>query len=211
MKWLQSKRRLGLLFLQNKSGPKKQQTVPGLGDHHKYDDSTGQVYSESTTAIQASDDSNWTSQTRLVVGPEYRDDGDAHSFVSTTDENESNIGAYHHHIDGLKNTRIRGLKGPRSLQDSAIECIIQNISDVTLEGISCLPPSLVRQLWHAISRRYFDMIPEALFFFRNPILLNVISNSLQMPSFLRYLVHLLQASPRGRWRSNESAKILSRH
>lgn len=171
MKWLSNKRRLGLLFPQNKSGLfnyKKQQTVAGLGDHHKYDDSTGQVYSESTTAIQTSDDSNWTSQTRLVVGPEYRDEDEAHNFVPTN-EIESSIGAYHYHIDGLKNTRIRGLKGPRSLQDSAIECIIQNISDCTLEGIACLPPSLVRRIWHAVSKRYSYMIPNSIFFFGNAV------------------------------------------
>ncbi|CAG8954942.1 hypothetical protein HYFRA_00008631 [Hymenoscyphus fraxineus] len=156
MKWLQSKgRRLGLLFPQNpnRSVLKKQPPVTGLGDHHKFDGATGQIYSESTAAIQTSDDSNWTRQTELVVGPEYRNSGDAHSFVSTTDHNELDLGAYHHHLDGLKNTRIRGAKGARSLQDSAIECILHNISDVTYEGISCLPLSLVRQLWHAVSKR----------------------------------------------------------
>jgi hypothetical protein len=65
-------------------------------------------------------------------------------------------------LHGLKNPRTRGFKGARSLQNAAIECILQNISDITLEGIECLPISIVRRLWDAINKRSV-CLPHTLF------------------------------------------------
>jgi hypothetical protein len=149
MKWLQSKRRLLLK-------PRKSLKAPRgntLRDHHKYDESTGQVYSETTAEIQGADDRNWTNQTHVVAGPDYRWSDESTAFFCDSDEKEVNIGAYHDHLDGLKNTRLKRFKGARSLQDAAVECILHNISDVTLEGLACLPTPLVRRIWHAVNKR----------------------------------------------------------
>ncbi|KAH8661435.1 hypothetical protein BGZ60DRAFT_381263 [Tricladium varicosporioides] len=53
----------------------------------------------------------------------------------------------------MKNSRVRGFRGSRSLQDTAIECILNNISDVTFEGMQCLPDQMVRRIWHAVNKR----------------------------------------------------------
>jgi hypothetical protein len=165
MNWLQSKRKP--LFTQNRSGLGIQSQHYTLSSHHKFDESTGQVYSESTASIQDSDDRYWTRQTRVVVGPDYRDSDDGISFSGASGgstESETSLGAYRDYLDALKNTRVRGLKGARSLQDCAVDCILNNISDVTFEGIACLPTTLVRRIWHAVNKRsvkhsskyYFD-------------------------------------------------------
>ncbi|KAG9230424.1 hypothetical protein BJ875DRAFT_472267 [Amylocarpus encephaloides] len=154
MKWLQSKRRL--LLRQSDSSIQPMLKRPQgslLGDQHKFDEASGQVYTELTASILSEDDHEWTRQTRIVVKPEYRDFDDPGGFLDNSDENEANLGAYHEYLDGLKNTRVRGLNGARSLQDIAVDCILNNISDCTLEGISCLPISLVRRIWHAVNRR----------------------------------------------------------
>jgi hypothetical protein len=147
MNWLQTRRRL--LLTRNRSAASTQKQGYTLGSHHKYDESTGQVYTESTVSIQNSDDQFWTRQTRVVVGPDYRDSDDGTNLRQAG----SSLAAYQDYLDEVKNTRVRGRKGARSLQDCAVDCILNNISDVTYEGIACLPDTLVRRIWHAVNKR----------------------------------------------------------
>jgi hypothetical protein len=154
MNWLQSRRKLLLGRNRYNLSMKKQDYT--VNSHHKFDESTGQVYTENTLSIQNSDDQYWARQTKVVIGPEYRDSEDNVSFSEASGESrdsEASLGAYHDYLNELKNTRIRGLKGARSLQDCAVDCILENISDVTFEGIACLPITLVRRIWHAVNKR----------------------------------------------------------
>jgi hypothetical protein len=147
-----------LLFPRNASGFRRRVHVCHERDwtNQKFDESTGQVYSETTAAIQSSDDQGWDRISRVVRGPSYRDDQLYEEYVKNWDKSKApeNLGEYQRYLDGVKNSKVRGLKGARSLQDAAIECLLQNISEITLEAIECLPNQIVRQLWHAINQRW---------------------------------------------------------
>ena len=119
----------------------------------KFDESTGQIYLETTAAIRTSDDLSWARECRLVKTADYRDDLDYDDYVERLEEGRADLERYQIRLDGLKNARLRGFKGARSLQDAAIECVLQNISDITLEGIECLPLPIVRRIWLAVNRR----------------------------------------------------------
>ena len=119
----------------------------------KYDESTGQVYLETTAAIRTSDDRDWARDSRMVKGADYRDDQEYEEYVRSPGGERKDLENYQKRLDRLKDSRIKGSKGARSLQDAAIECILENISDITLEGIECLPISIVRRIWHAVNKR----------------------------------------------------------
>jgi hypothetical protein len=120
-----------------------------LGDQHKFDEETGQVYSETTASIPSSHERNWfrlPSTTCAEV--DFRDNQDyRRSFQSDLSVNCGN---------SLKEPRAKrsmSSKGVRSLQETAIECIIHNISNVTSEVIEYLPNQLVQRIWHEAKRR----------------------------------------------------------
>lgn len=156
MKWLQlhSKRRL---LLKKRNGTiKRPESL--LTRDHKFDESTGQVFKETTAAIQGMNDPNdrdWTQRTRVVIGPDYLDSEDYDELLHIWEpgESEASLDGFHDYMDGMKNSRVRGFRGARSLQDTAIECILNNISDVTFEGMQCLPDQMVRRIWHAVNKR----------------------------------------------------------
>jgi len=121
----------------------------------KFDENSGQIYNETTVAIRSGDDRGWDRTGRVVVGPSYRDTGDYEVYLRNWRANKDtgDIDDYRNYMDSVKNSKVRGLRGARSLQDAAIECILQNISDITLEGIECLPVQIVRRVWHAVNKR----------------------------------------------------------
>lgn len=118
----------------------------------KYDESTGQVYSETTATIPTWDDRDWARDSQIVKGARYRNDEEYNEYVRLRNGTEG-LQKYQQRLDGLRNSRIRGIEGARSLQDAAIECVLENISDITIEGIECLPNSILRRLWHAVTTR----------------------------------------------------------
>jgi hypothetical protein len=120
-----------------------------LGDKHKFDEETGQVYSETTLSIPNSHDRNWF---RLPSTPtaevDFRDEQDyRRNFQSDLSINCGNS------FKKPRAKRSMGAKGVRSLQETAIECIIHNISNVTFEVIEYLPSQLVQRIWHEAKRR----------------------------------------------------------
>lgn len=124
-------------------------------ENQKFDESTGQIYSEIIAPIQSSDDQGWHYRSRIVVGPSYRDNHLYEKYLRKWGKTQhpATLGEYQRYLDGFKNSQAIGSRGARSLQDAAIECILQNISDITLEGIACLPIHIVRRLWHAVNQR----------------------------------------------------------
>ena len=120
----------------------------------KFDESTGQIYSETTATIPTSDDRDWYRDSRIVKRAKYLDVEQYNRYVKKLDNGRASLARHQKGLNGLKNSRIRGFKGARSLQHAATECILKNISDITLEGIECLPISVVRRLWHAVITRY---------------------------------------------------------
>lgn len=120
-----------------------------LGDKHKFDEETGQVYSETTASIPTSHDRNWFRLPPTAIAKaDFRDERDySRGFRS---ELSMNCG------DNLKKPkpkRPRSAKAVRSLQETAIECVIQNISNVTFEAIEYLPNQLVQRIWNEANRR----------------------------------------------------------
>ncbi|KAG4436627.1 hypothetical protein IFR05_007885 [Cadophora sp. M221] len=51
-------------------------------------------------------------------------------------------------------TYTQPLKGVRSLQNAAIETIIENMMDLTFEGVDCLPRKMVLRIWDLANERY---------------------------------------------------------
>jgi hypothetical protein len=130
MKWPPLKRRL----LLGQRTPKSQRVnLPPLQDGHKFDEATGQVYTETILSILSSDDRNWT-RNRLVVHEKYEKD-----FIG--------------YEEPLNGTKISASKGARSLQDIAIECILRNIPDITQEHLQYLPSELLDRVWFEVNRR----------------------------------------------------------
>ena len=144
MKWLQRQ-----YHSYRPSPPKK--TI----DTQKFDENTGQIYNETTVAIRTDHDRGWDRASRVVLGPSFRDTADSDGYLRNwrAVEDSRDLKDYRNHLDSIKSSKVRGLRGTRSLQDAAIECILQNISDITSEGIRCLPVHIVRQLWHTVNMR----------------------------------------------------------
>jgi hypothetical protein len=124
---------------------------------NKFDNSTGQIYLETTAAIRTSDDLSWARDSQLLKTADYRDDQDYDDYFKSLGGGGKDLGKHQKQLDGLKNSRVRNLKGARSLQDAAIECVLQNISDITLDGIECLPLPIVRRIWHAVNKRFVSL------------------------------------------------------
>lgn len=123
--------------------------------NQKYDKATGQIYIETTTPAQGSSDRDWAWESHMLKGASSQDNDLYTEFVRSWEDSKVGIdlGESKKRIDKLKDSRVKTLRGTRSLQDAAIECIVQNISDVTIDGIEWLPAPIVRRLWHAINER----------------------------------------------------------
>lgn len=109
----------------------------------KFDEATGQVYTETTAAIQCSDDSDWTQwryrQTTVGSAPAGGNDQELQ-------------------INDARPSKINPRVGPRSLQDCAIRCLLQHISDVTVEMIDSLPLTVRYRVWDAVTRRLVGLM-----------------------------------------------------
>jgi hypothetical protein len=102
----------------------------------------GQVYTETTAAIQCTDDSDWAQwhYHQVTAGS-----------TATADNNQElqiNVSS------SMVNPRV----GTRSLQDCAIRCLLRHISDLTVEIIKSLPVSVRYRVWDAVTQRLVDPI-----------------------------------------------------
>ncbi|KAK0101547.1 hypothetical protein ONS95_006714 [Cadophora gregata] len=120
MKWLLSKHRLVLKRSRHGCDPGPV-APPGAG-LLKFDESSGQMYTETTISTRSSEARNWTRPHRMS-------------------------------LKSIKH-QPRPRKGTRSLVDAAIETILENLVDVTFEGVDCLPKKLVLRIWILASERY---------------------------------------------------------
>lgn len=126
--------------------------------HQKFDEATGQVYTETTVAIYTANDLDWSRQTVIALGPDWREQEEV-ALVEAWRASQSKgidletLGSYRAYLDNVRNSRIRAFRGARSLQDVAVETILQNINEITLQGMECLPVQLVRRIWHAVNKR----------------------------------------------------------
>jgi hypothetical protein len=110
---------------------------------HKFDQASGLQYTETTVGLQAENDQDWPYRT------------DISGRIAEEARNRSFLRCYHP-LDGLIGygmTRANPQKGPRSLQETVIEYLVENISQVRLDGIGFLPVPLVEKLWNALHQR----------------------------------------------------------
>ncbi|KAH7395674.1 hypothetical protein BKA64DRAFT_64684 [Cadophora sp. MPI-SDFR-AT-0126] len=119
MKWPRSKHRL--LLSRSRQDIGRHPVVSSAG-HVKFDESSGQMYSETTISTQSNEERDWTRPHRMSV-------------------------------KSVKH-QLRSQNGTRSLVNSAVETILENLTDLTFEGIDCLPKRLVLRIWILASERY---------------------------------------------------------
>lgn len=117
-----------------------------LWDCYKFDESTGQMYSEITAAIQSTDDGNWHSQAINLTDDSCAEARSWQNSPSTRADRRA-------HQQSLNCVNSAG-RGTRSLQESAMECILKNISDVTLEVLKYLPSVILKRIWQTLISRY---------------------------------------------------------
>lgn len=114
--------------------PRSRVPIGLLPTTNKFDEATGQVYTETIVAIQRSDDHNWVHwlYRQCVFRLQPTASGDQIDEISQGDS-----------------TQVGG----RSLKETAILCILRNIVDLKLEMIEDLPSTVKYQLWDAIKKR----------------------------------------------------------
>lgn len=121
--------------------PPSEAHIPRPWHNSKFDESTGQVYTESTTAIQRSDDRNWTQWHQKIAVPTCNDADYTRGEVDPGQTPNS--------------------RGAQSLQASAIRCILQNLSDLTVELLESLPIHLIRRIWDGVIRTLVYLVLPA--------------------------------------------------
>jgi hypothetical protein len=126
MNWFPLKRRrlLGL-----KSSKSRQPHLP-IQDGDKFDETTGQVYTEANVSIPSSSDLNWV---RLHVVKEQSE--------------QDHIGYTSHEPN------IRPKKGVRSLQEMVMETTVDNLAIYTAEYLAMLSTTVLKTLWDEVNRR----------------------------------------------------------
>jgi len=128
----------------------------------KYDANSGQVYNESTKSIgQARDwDAYWENRVYNAIRKPAQGAGYLTEYkecVSPYSKSWSDGNARLHNG--------RTVRGTLSLQELAIEKIVDHISDMTLEVIKALPVLYVRRIWEELNKRYVGLPYSA----KNPV------------------------------------------
>jgi hypothetical protein len=108
----------------------------------KFDEATGQVYTERIAPIQCADDRDWVHwlYRQHVFSPQSAAGDDQIDEIWEDDDEDIRVGA-------------------RSLKETAIGCILRNIVDLKLEMIEDLPITVRYQLWDAIKKRLVYLNP----------------------------------------------------
>ncbi|RDL31931.1 uncharacterized protein BP5553_09333 [Venustampulla echinocandica] len=156
MKSQRSNRRLLRKLGHTEFWSKKLDATLGEGGHgnHKIDESTGQVYTETTASIQSTDDREWTHKPRLRSGQCVQPEASYHEYIAAEGlDQEDAYSKSAEYIEALKDSGVKCGRGTRSLKDLSVECILNNITYITLEGMQCLPLHLVQLIWDSISNR----------------------------------------------------------
>lgn len=147
-------------LLPGRSRREQSRPILTVSNEH-FDESSGLVYSETSVPAQTAADRNWAWQLKPRSSYSYR------RLTSTT----------------------APVRGSRPLLDYAIESILENITDLTLEGLECLPTKMVAKIWSLANER---SIPSIVLH-KQAILMRV----LQIPCSLSHLDNVLKSSAQG--------------
>ncbi|KAJ5046400.1 uncharacterized protein L3040_003644 [Drepanopeziza brunnea f. sp. 'multigermtubi'] len=123
MKWSISKHR----YFRKRAGHERIPALPASNDNDnlKFDEGSGQMFTETFVRAQSSADRNWS----CLLRP------------------RSNIT-----FDAQNNKRR--IRGSRALRDLAIDSIVENLGDLTFEWIQELPKHLKLRIWALARERY---------------------------------------------------------
>lgn len=88
-------------------------------NNHKFDDQTGQMFTETTVVMPAQSDINWPYRTDLVALP----------------------------------IPAKRRRGTRSLVAVALETVVRNVSDLTVDVLESVPRRLLQQVWEQVKQR----------------------------------------------------------
>jgi hypothetical protein len=130
MKWFPLNRRL--LPAPSSSRPQRASLPVKYGD--KYDEASGQVYTETYISIPSGSDQDWA-RMGLVVRDQHE---------------KKNFGYESAHA---ASPGIIASKGSRSLQDIAMDTALDNLANITIEYLEALPTSLVNRMWRVANER----------------------------------------------------------
>lgn len=148
-------------------GPEKKHGM--LDDRHRFDEQTGQVYTEKTAAATNDLDRDWVFDVRTGMDVSYYDATDA-SARRPNNQVRDMIRVFKQRGD-LQDEQRRASKvisktyqitGARSLVDVALDMILQKLDDLTMELLSDLPVVLLQRIWEETKKRSFTtpMITE---------------------------------------------------
>lgn len=124
MRWLQANKA--------KSRQSRVRVAPPPANQ-KFDDQTGQIYTETTVDATRPTDFNWVHQSERDRGRGGRDCTKDYSYT---------------YFSGS-----RPGPGPRSLVDIAAESILQNVHSLSVEALRDVPPVLLSKLWAQLQAR----------------------------------------------------------
>ncbi|EKD14216.1 CBS domain-containing protein [Drepanopeziza brunnea f. sp. 'multigermtubi' MB_m1] len=123
MKWSMSKHR----YFRKRAGHERIPALPASNDNDnlKFDEGSGQMFTETFVRAQSSADRNWS---RLLR---------PRSIITSDAQNNK-----------------RRIRGSRALRDLAIDSIVENLGDLTFEWIQELPKHLKLRIWALARERY---------------------------------------------------------
>lgn len=118
MRWLQAKST-------TLSQSRRRIAPPPPPANQRFDDQTGQIYTETTVDATRPSDFNWSHQTDISRGKE----------------------------PPQRTRPLRNLSGSRSLVDIALESILQNTHNLSVGVLQDVPPVLLSKIWAQVQAR----------------------------------------------------------
>ena len=147
-------RRKGLLNRRKSIARRHEELNLRKWGNHKFDESTGQVFIETTASILSAEERDWTRKTEVLRGL-HSIDTQIQSEKSLARKQRRDNRIESHSQKHLGNSHIvsPASRGARSLQDLALTSAIRNIRDVSSESMENLPTHLVRRIWDVVRCR----------------------------------------------------------
>jgi hypothetical protein len=125
--------------------------------HRKFDDQTGQIYTETTSMAATQPDDDWHHRSRCSgewIESDWRDDfaiAKRAPLVKVSPKTTSNT-------RNPRTLNASGKLGSRSLVETAMESILQKVKDLSIEVLQDMPPILLQKVWDQIRARLVQQI-----------------------------------------------------
>ncbi|RDW63981.1 hypothetical protein BP5796_10483 [Coleophoma crateriformis] len=114
-------------------------SVLGATVQQRYEEATGQIFTEHIVPMQTSSDEGWTKQEPVIPRPSYASQDSRTVKRSRTEQ--------------VKPTSSGVRRGAKPLTDTVIEFLVRNLEQLTTEALECLPRPIVQRVWQEASTR----------------------------------------------------------